>query len=236
MSGSLGQVVAQLRSAIDTLHNAAVVARRAQADAEEAHAHYSQAAQGSSHPHLSGAVTESKTAGEKAGKLARLISEAADRIGNYLNAVAPGSAPTRQPTDSAAPSGEDLLTETVERESARKNVASFLSTMTRKVEDVQDNTQKSVAAAREAFTIIRGPKGPSGAQQAGTAAPTAGPSLGQRLLNEAPDAAGHLVVVGLVASIAVQRSVQSIRKGIARLRDRERTDRVQRPDPRDGTA
>ncbi|WP_410820659.1 hypothetical protein [Micromonospora sp. 050-3] len=48
MSGSLGEVVAQLRGAIDTLHSAAVVARRAQADAEQANAHYTQAAQGSS--------------------------------------------------------------------------------------------------------------------------------------------------------------------------------------------
>ncbi|MFG1763128.1 hypothetical protein ACGFIH_07365 [Micromonospora parva] len=236
MSGSIGDVVAQLRSAIDTLHSAAVIAQRAQADAEQANTHYTQAAQGSRHPELTGAVTESKTAGEKAGKLARLISEAADRVGEYSNAVAPGSAPTTQPSDSATPSGEDLLAETVERDSARKNVASFLSTMTRKVEDVQENTQKSVAAAREAFTIIRGPQGPPGAQQAGTTPPTVGPTVGQRLLNEAPDAAGHLVVVGLVASIAVHRSVQSIRKGIARLRDRERTDRVQRPDSRDGTA
>ncbi|WP_406067033.1 hypothetical protein [Micromonospora sp. NBC_01638] len=236
MSGSLGDVVAQLRGAIDTLHSAAVVARRAQADAEEANAHYTRGAQGSGHPELTGAVTESKTAAEKAGRLARLISEAADRVGAYSNAVAPGSAPNTRPSDSATPSGEDLLAETVERESARKNVASFLSTMTRKAEDVQDNTQKSVAAAREAFTIIRGPQGPSGAQQAGTTAPTVGPTLGQRLINEAPDVAGHLVVVGLVASIAVHRSVQSIRKGIARLRDRERTDRVRRPDSRDGTA
>ncbi|MEU4550526.1 hypothetical protein [Micromonospora violae] len=237
MSGSIGEVVAQLRSAIDTLHSAAVVAQRAQADAEQANTHYTQAARGSRHPELTGAVTESKTAGEKAGKLARLISEAADRVGEYSNAVAPGSAPTTQPSDSATPSGEDLLAETVERDSARKNVASFLSTMTRKVEDVQENTQKSVAAAREAFTIIRGPQGPPGAQQAGTTTPTGGgPTVGQRLLNEAPDAAGHLVVVGLVASIAVHRSVQSIRKGIARLRHRERTDRVQRPDSRDGAA
>ncbi|MEU7752130.1 hypothetical protein AB0B57_19905 [Micromonospora sp. NPDC049101] len=236
MSGSLGDVVAQLRSAIDTLQSAAVVAHRAQSDAEEANAHYAQAARGTRHPELTGAVTESKTAGEKAGKLARLISEAADRIGDYSNVIAPGSAPATQPSDSATPSGEDLLAETVERESARKNVASFLSTMTRKVEDVQDNTQKSVAAAREAFTIIRGPQGPSGAHQPGTTTPTVSPPVGQRLLNEAPDAAGHLVVVGLVASIAVHRSVQSIRKGIARLRDRERTDRVRRPDPRDGTA
>ncbi|MEW2428273.1 hypothetical protein AB0877_09685 [Micromonospora sp. NPDC047644] len=236
MSGSIGEVVAQLRSAIDTLHSAAVVARRAQADAEQANTHYTHAAQGSRHPELTGAVTESKTAGEKAGKLARLITEAADRVAAYSNAVAPGSAPTTQPSDSATPSGEDLLAETVERDSARRNVASFLSTMTRKVEDVQENTQKSVAAAREAFTIIRGPQGPPGAQQAGTATPAVGPTVGQRLLNEAPDAAGHLVVVGLVASIAVHRSVQSIRKGIARLRDRERTDRVQRPDSRDGTA
>ncbi|MEV4494263.1 hypothetical protein AB0J84_00945 [Micromonospora arborensis] len=236
MSDSLGEVVAQLRSAIDTLRSAAVVAMRAQADAEEALAHYSQAARGSKHPQLTDAVTDSRTAAEKAGRLARLISEAADHIGAYSNAVAPGSAPTQQPTDAATPSGENLLTEAVERESARRNVASFLSTMTRKAEDVQDNTQKSVAAAREAFEIVRGPQGPSGAQQAGTTTPAVGSTVGQRVLNEAPDAAGHLVVVGLVASIALHRSVQSIRKGIARLRDRERTDRVQRPDPGDGTA
>ncbi|MET8041786.1 hypothetical protein ABZU25_13090 [Micromonospora sp. NPDC005215] len=235
MSGSLGDVVAQLRGAIDTLHSAAVVAQRAQADAEEANAHYAQGGQGSSHPDLTGALNESKTAAESAGRLASLISAAADRVGAYSNAVAPGSAPTTRTSDSATPSGDDLLAETVERESARRNVASFLSTMTRKAEDVQNNTQKSVAAAREAFAIIRGPHGPSGAQQAGTRTPTISPTVGQRLSNEAPDAAGHLVVVALVASIAVHRSVQSIRKGIARLRDRERTDRVRRPNPRDGT-
>ncbi|MEU0550839.1 hypothetical protein [Micromonospora sp. NPDC005979] len=236
MSGSLGEVVAQLRSAINSLRSAAVIASRAQADAEEALAHYSEAAQGSNHPQLTSALTESRTAAEKAGKLARLISEAADQVSSYSNAVAPGSAPTQQPSDSATPSGEDLLTEAVERESARKNVASFLSTMTRKAEDLQDNTQKSVAVVRKAFEIVRGPQGPAGAQQAGTTMPAVGPTVTQRLLNEAPDAAGHLVVVGLVASVALHRSVQSIRKGIARLRDRERTDRVQRPDPGDGTA
>lgn len=235
MSESLGEVVAQLRSVINTLHSAAVVAQRAQAEAEEAHAHYSRAARGSRHPQLTGALTESRTAAEKAGRLARLITEAADHVGAYSNAVAPGSASTGQQPDSAMPSGEGLLAEAVERESARRNVASFLSTMTRKAEDIQDNTQKSVAAAREAFEIIRGPHGPSGVQQAGTTSPAVGSTVGQRLLNEAPDAAGHLVVVGLVAGVAVHRSIQSIRKGIARLRDRERTDRVRRPDPRDGT-
>lgn len=235
MSGGLGDVVAQLRSAIDSLRSAAVVAQRAQADAEEALAHYSQAARGSKHPHLTGAVAESRTAAEKAGKLARLISEAARHVGAYSDAVAPGSAPIQQPIDAATPSGDDLLTEAVDRESARRNVASFLSTMTRKAEDLQDNTQKSVAAARKAFEIVRGPQGPSGSQQAGTTTPAVGSTVGQRLLNEAPDAAGHLVVVGLVASVALHRSVQSIRKGIARLRDRERTDRVQRPDPGNDT-
>ncbi|MFF5214678.1 hypothetical protein [Micromonospora sp. NPDC000442] len=228
-------VVAQLRHVIDTLRKAAVVAQRAQSDAQHAAAHYSEAARGSSHANLTSAVQESKAAGAKAGRFANLISKAADSVAAYSNAIVPGSAPKADPTESAMPSGERLLAESVERESSRRNVGSFLGTMTRKVEDLQDNTQKTVTAAREAFNFIRGPQGPAGTHT-GTTTPSASPALGQRLANEAPDTAGHLVVVGLVAGIAVHRSVVSIRKGIARLRGRERTDGIQRPDPRDGAS
>ncbi|WP_341719464.1 hypothetical protein QQG74_06910 [Micromonospora sp. FIMYZ51] len=234
MSASLDAVVSQLRQVIGTLQGAAIVARRAQEDASQATTHYTEAARGTSHPNLTGAVQESEAARGKAVRLANLISKAADSVAAFSNAVVPGSAPTA-PSEAAMPSGETLLSESVERESGRRNVGSFLSTMTRNVEDLQDNTQKTVSAAREAFNFIRGPQGPTGTQ-AGTTTPSASPTLGQRLANEAPDTAGHLVVVGLVAGIAVHRSVVSIRKGIARLRNRERTDGIQRPDSRDGAS
>ncbi|MEV4755331.1 hypothetical protein AB0J86_09490 [Micromonospora sp. NPDC049559] len=218
------EIVAQLRSATETLDAASVTALRAEADARQAQARFDEAGTGSGHRDITAAFTESRTAAEKAAKVGRLIAEATRHIATYANTINPGSMPGGQASELATPSGEQLLTEAVQRESARRNVGSFLGTLTRKVEDVQDHTQKTVAAIRKATEFIRGPDGPSGSVKAGTTTPTVGTPAGQSPKIDAPEAAGHLVVVGLVAGVAIHRSYQSIRRGMSRLRKRERTD------------
>lgn len=64
MSGTLGDVVARLYSARERLLAAAVTANHAQADANQAAVHYSEAARGSTDQSIKTAIAEVQIAGE----------------------------------------------------------------------------------------------------------------------------------------------------------------------------
>ena len=108
MTGSVEEVLQQLRAVIGALDRAAVIAMGAQAEADRAYSSYTEAATGSAHPQLNVARQESRIAADKAGKVVRLLAEAATSFAEYVNAIAPDTVPTRASAPEAMPAGESL--------------------------------------------------------------------------------------------------------------------------------
>ncbi|MEQ4304201.1 hypothetical protein ABNF97_22940 [Plantactinospora sp. B6F1] len=232
MSSLLAQAVAQLRSAIDQLDGLAVRATRAAEDVAQGHARYADASRGTDHPKLRAAVAESRIGVDKARRLARLSSEAARHVAAYLNAVAPGSAPQPLATASGPPSGEDLLADSGRRDLARSRARGFLSRSVRKADELQEQASKATEMVQQSIKVFRNPKGPGGTHSTGTGTPTAS-GLPARPKMDGAEAAGNLVVVGLLAGVAVHRISSVIGERIARFRGRERR-RAERSDPGSG--
>jgi hypothetical protein len=224
MSVSVGDVVAELRAVLDRLDSAAITATRAQADAEQAHRLYSEAAQGTDHPRIRQAVVDSRTAGEKAGKMARLVADAADHLTAYVNAIAPGSMPDR--TSVAGPSGEELVQDATKRSESRRNVDAFFKTAVRKVEDVQDTGKTFTELTEQGFKIFGNRSGPSGGVASGTGTPSSAGQPAPPPKAEVSDTVGNLLVVGIVVGVAAHRFGKLVNKGFVRLRHREDKDRT----------
>lgn len=234
MTGSVGDVVAQLLAVLRSLDTAAVTALRAQADADQAEAHFAEVARGTDHIHIRQAITASHTASEKAARYARLLAKANESLTAYINKIAPGSTPTQQAAEAAVPSGEQLLQETVERSNTRRNIDGYLSRMARDAENLQDTAKTSTEAVQQGVNIVRNRPSPPGLQQAETGTPST-PVPTPRPKIDAPDAAGNIVVVALITGIAIRRFTRTISDTIARMKERGHEDRTQRPDSRDGS-
>ncbi|GAB3841122.1 hypothetical protein GCM10029963_11420 [Micromonospora andamanensis] len=232
MSGLLAQVVAQLRSAVDQLDSLAVQATRAATDVAEANARYTAAGQGSDHPTLRAAVTGSRTGVDKAHRLARLSSEAARNVAAYLNAIAPGSMPQASAALSGPPSGEDLTADSDRRDLGRAKAGGFLTRSLRRADDAQDMASSTTEALQPWAKALRDMNGPSGTQSSGTATPTA-PAPTPRPKIDGAEAAGHLVVVGLLAGVVVARATRLIRRWTAKD-DKGEGRNAPRPDPSSG--
>ncbi|MFY1653333.1 hypothetical protein ACN27J_20900 [Solwaraspora sp. WMMB762] len=223
MAGTVAEVIAQLARASTGLSSAAATALRAQQEVTDAHRSLSAASAGASAHVVTNATTEWKTAADKAGKVARLLMEAVGHLNAYANRIAPGSAPT-EPT-LTGPTGEELLTDTTRRSDARRGPGSFFNKMARKSEDVQDTGKSMVELGQEAIRVLGGPRGPSGAQTSHTGTPNAVvPTHSVRI--DPPEAGGHILILGLIAGITVNRAVNVAREQIARYLKRER-----RPEP-----
>jgi ABC-type transporter Mla subunit MlaD len=169
MTASIGDVVAQLRATIDALDEAAVQARRAGTDANNAATSYANIGQDITNPAIRNATTNARTAAEKLDKISRLLAEAANAYTTYANDIAPGSAPTRQALDGAEPSGPQLVEETQNR---ARRAESFLRKNVRKADDVQDsltNTEKGTKAAFKHFKHTA--SGPHGGTSTSTVKP-----------------------------------------------------------------
>jgi hypothetical protein len=149
MGEPLVEVLGQLRNLLGMIDEAAAQALHAQADAQEAHASYHEAAIGSRHPQLARAVVDSRTAGEKAGKTARLLAEAANAFADYIEMIAPGTVPSRRAEPGAMPGGEALLDQAEDR--ARRADA-FWSKQVKKADDGQDSLENAEKGARAFFT------------------------------------------------------------------------------------
>ncbi|MFY1697413.1 MULTISPECIES: hypothetical protein [unclassified Solwaraspora] len=93
---TLADVVAQLRTAVERLDQAAVGAARAQADLDQAHQHLTTAGTGSNHNEIRDAITEAETAAAKAGRLGNLLAKSAEAFSRCGNCLIPGSMPTLQ--------------------------------------------------------------------------------------------------------------------------------------------
>ncbi|MFG1952697.1 hypothetical protein [Micromonospora sp. NPDC048830] len=147
-SGLLAQVVAQLNSATTQLDEIAIRAVRAQADVEQAYQRFTAAGHGSKHPDIRAAVTQSRTAMDKAGRLGKLNSDAARHLAAYVNEIAPGSAPLRDAAEPALPSGERVVTES---ESRGSKAEAFLRRHVKKAEETEGNLQSAEKAVTDGF-------------------------------------------------------------------------------------
>ncbi|WP_307868427.1 hypothetical protein [Micromonospora sp. C95] len=232
MSDLLAQVIAQLRSAVDRLDGLAVQATRAATDVAGANTRYTTAGKGSDHPTIRAAVSHSRTGVDKAHRLARLSSEAARNVTAYLNAIAPGSVPQATVAPSGPPSGEDLLSDSDRRDLGRKKAGGFLTRSLRRADDAQDVASSTTEGLQSWAKALRDMNGPSGTQTAGTATPTA-PAPAPRPKIDGAEAAGNLVVVGLLAGVVVDRATRLIRRWTAKDNKGEGRN-APRPDPSSG--
>lgn len=168
MSTSIGDIAAQLADAINRIDRAAVLALRAQADADQAAALYSEAATGTNHPKIRQAVTDAKEGSDKAAKVGRLLAEAANAFTDYLNTIAPGIAPARQSSPGSGLTGEQLVTD-AEKRSGRFEAA--FRKQLRKADDAEDAIKKTEDAGRAAYKHFKHHPPDPGSASAGSATP-----------------------------------------------------------------
>ena len=167
MTGPLDQVIAQLTAAIEKLDTAAITAVRAQADAQQAHTHYTDAGRGSNHPAIQAAQTESTTAAAKAGKVARLLAETSTHLTAYGNTIAPGTIQAGRSAETATPTGEQLVSE-AERRGRRADIA--WRKQAKNAEGIEGNLQKAEDGAKDVIGFIKHKLAPTGATSTGTVA------------------------------------------------------------------
>ncbi|TCC00589.1 hypothetical protein E0H26_02605 [Micromonospora zingiberis] len=216
MSGLLAQVIAQLKSAVDQLDGIAVRATRAATDAAEANALYTRVGTGTDHPKLRAAVIQSRVGVDKAHRLSRLCSDAARHIGAYANVIAPGSV-SLPAADSGPPSGEEILTDSDRRALTRERMRGMLTRAVRKADELQEQVTNATEATQQIIKIYRGPKGPTGTHHTGTGTPSA-PGTAPRPKIDNAEAAGNLVVVGLLAGMGARWFAMAASRMIARLK------------------
>ena len=203
---SVGDVVAQLRDVIERLDKIAVAASRVQADAKQAHASLAEVGQGTDHRQIREAITESRAAEEKAGKAARLFSEAARHFSAYTNIIAPGSVRLRKVDDAAMPSGEQIMREA---EDSGNNVDRFVRRHVKKLDGTEGSLQKTETAAtvglKKLFKTYKGQPG-----SAGTTTPAQQPTPIDRPQVEHPGTA--VVIVAGAAAVRIRRLWSSTKK------------------------
>ncbi|AVT35753.1 hypothetical protein [Plantactinospora sp. BB1] len=216
MTGSVGDVVAQLLAVLRSLDAAAVTALRAQADADQAEAHFTEVARGTNHNHIRQAVTASHTASEKAARYARLLAKANESLTTYINKIAPGSTPTHQAAEAAAPSGERLA---AEAESAGSRAETFLRRHVKKADDTEDalkQTEQAVTTGvKEMFGGFKGGPGTTGTP--GSTTPSTNAPVERPQLE-------HPVTAVIMAAGAVVVGVRAMWKTGKRHRERKRHD------------
>ncbi|WP_433535142.1 hypothetical protein ACQPZK_24030 [Micromonospora sp. CA-249363] len=198
MTGLLAQVVAQLNSAIDKLDALAVRAGHAQQDVAEAQGNLHQLGSGSDSPKLGLAIIKSGTAVDKAGRLGRLSSDAAQHLANYVNVIAPGSALARVDGDRGSPTGERVV---AEAEARGQRAEAFLRRHVKKADETESNLQgaeqATTAGLRELMHQIK--SGPGGTATSTTAPRPAPPPDRPQLEHPVSSVimAAGAVVVGL---------------------------------------
>jgi hypothetical protein len=151
MSASVADVLAQLRELLGVIDQAAVAALRVQTDARHAQTAYQEVGTGTANTDINQAITLTRAAGEKAGRVAQLLAAAATAYADYINTIAPGTAPTRHSAPEAMPTGEELLAGAGERNS---RFDSWLRRTSGRADDVQDGlseTTKNVSDGTKAI-------------------------------------------------------------------------------------
>ncbi|MGX7670212.1 hypothetical protein [Plantactinospora sp. DSM 117369] len=177
---SVGDVVAQFRTVLSQIDQAAVTAKHAQEQAEKAHATYTEVARGTADRSMRKAVVDSRTAGEKAGKTARLLAEAAEHFTAYVNIISPGTVPPRSSAPEAEASGEQVLAAAA----GQGSLSSKLLGRTATVRNADDGLQhaKKIATAIKDAAGSGGVAVPKSPQPSITAAKTQDTAAGDTLL------------------------------------------------------
>jgi hypothetical protein len=170
MSTSVADVLAQLRELLGVIDQATVAALRVQTDSRHAQTAYQEVGTGTANTDINQAITLTRAAGDKAGKVAQLLAAAATAYADYINTIAPGTAPTRHSAPEAMPTGEQLVDEAEGRGSRFDD---FLKKATKRADDVQDGTTETTGnlskGVKAAVAGIRGDASPHGV--ASTSAP-----------------------------------------------------------------
>nr|MDT0663302.1 hypothetical protein [Micromonospora sp. DSM 115978] len=205
-TGSIGDIVAQLRAAQDQLAASAVTAGRAQADALEALSRYTEAGRGSEHPEIKAAISEIQIAGAKSDKVARLINEIRQHIIDYANHIAPGAV-SPAATPSAMPTGEQLVQDAARRSNAFGKGARA----------VANNAEKAGNAGKKIIDFLQEarPKGTTATSQPSGTPPTA-PQHGTGNFG---DAASAVIVGGAIVIAAGLKALDARRKKNEETRD-----------------
>ncbi|MEV4497092.1 hypothetical protein AB0J84_15495 [Micromonospora arborensis] len=196
MSGSLAQVVAQLRSAVDQLDALAVRAIHAAEDLVQGYERRSGVSAGTAHPALRAALHQSRTATDEARTAGRLISAASGHLARYADVIAPGS--VAGPSVHTMPSGESLV---AEAESRGSKAEAFIRRHVKKADGTEENMQNAenavTAGVRDLFQ--QGKSGPSSTTTSTTAPKPATPSDRPQLEHPVTSVimAAGAVVVGL---------------------------------------
>ncbi|TDC01457.1 hypothetical protein E1091_02830 [Micromonospora fluostatini] len=227
MTGSIGDLVAQLLAVRRSLDEAAVTALRAQADAAQASAHLEEVRRGSNDAKLRMAALEAETARAKAGRYARLLAVAADHIGAYVTTIAPGS-DLSAPDEASSPSGDRVVREAGERTGRAE---AFIRRHVKKADDTEDTLKQSEQAVttglRELEKILKGSG--AGSSTTSTSSHPATPVDRPQL--------EHPVTSVIMAAGAVVVGVRGAWDMLKKRRERKRSDDQPRDDrlhPDDG--
>jgi hypothetical protein len=201
---SVGNVVAQFRTVLGIIDETAVNAKRVQEKAEQAKAAYAEASQGTADRSMRKAVVDSRTAAEKAGKIARLLSEAAEHLTAYVNIIAPGTVPPRASAPEATPQGDQLSTAGL----GQGPLSAKLLGRTAAIRNADDGLQhaKRITTAIQNATGSGGVTVPKSPEPAIGAAKTEGASAGDALL-----AAFTLTLLGIKGTEAATRIRNKVR-------------------------
>ncbi|MEO3819640.1 hypothetical protein [Plantactinospora sp. B24E8] len=214
MTASVAEVVAQLLHVRERLAAAAITATRAQADAEEAHGRYAEAASGSDHPQLQQALADISTASEKAARLARLLTEARTRFTAYINKIAPGSAQDSDVSEAEMPSGERLLSE-AERRGRKADM--IWRKQLQKAEDTESTLKQVEDGGKAVLSYFRQQQSPPGATSTGTTAPKPAPAQERPQID-------NPVTAAIVATGAIAVAAKSTWDHIKKRRERKKAD------------
>jgi hypothetical protein len=212
MTASVADIVAQLLQVRERLAAAAVTTMRAQADAEHAHGRYSEAGSGTEHPQIREAITDIRTASDKAARAARLLNEARSHLTKYLNKIAPGSANDSDVSDAEMPSGERLLSE-AERRGRKADI--IWRKQVKKAEDTESTLKQVEDGGKAVFSYFRQQQNP-GTTSAGTSPPKPPPPQDRPQVDNPITAA--IMATGAVA-VAAKAAWNHIRKQRERKRE-----------------
>ncbi|MEN3612319.1 hypothetical protein AAH979_22555 [Plantactinospora sp. ZYX-F-223] len=217
MTEPMAEVVVQLHDVRQRLAAAAVTAKRAQADAEHAQGRYAEAASGTEHPHMQEALRDIRTAGEKAARIARLLTNARSHFTAYLNRIAPGSASDSDVSEAEMPSGERLLSE-AERRGRKAEI--IWRKQTQKAEDTESTLKQVEDAGKTVINYFRQQQNPPGTTATGTTAQKPPPSQERPQIDNPVTAA--IMATGAIA-VAAKSVLNNVRKQREKKRDDDQT-------------
>jgi len=204
---SVGEVVARLQQAIEAIERAAINADGVRNESEQSHGSFVEAGRGTADPRMRAAITESRTASEKAGKAARLLSEAARHFTAYINIIAPGAGPSRDAASNVMPDGERLVSEAADRESRlarfHRRAVQFLADREGDFKDVEQFSRDSVAAFRDRLR--------PGDAQASVGTPSQAPPA-QPMASNSQHPATDILLAAASMTLAVRAGVEKVRE------------------------